>query len=154
MKLDMYIDKHEPAIDSYEINDRIKKIREIFGLSQEEFASKIRLSNVTVYNIEAKITKVSVQTIALLYYELDVNIDYLLYGKDEPVNTTKKQDDELLDQYLGMTAPERVCLYKILQVLRKNPLYYDPYKDILEEQRKREDQENDDTSTPPPIPPF
>lgn len=140
MRKERIITPHEPAIENYEINERVKKIREYYGLNQTEFGAKIGLSLATINNIENKKTRVTVQTIMLLCDELNANVDYLLAGIGEPLDVQSEHEDELLREYLAMTPAERVCLYEVLQVLRQNPLYYDPSKDPYREEDEQERQ--------------
>lgn len=122
--LEKYIDKHEPAIDDYSINERIAAVRKQLGMNQEEFGRWIGLSTTSVWNIEKKNTLVSVQTIRLLYYEYDVNVDYLLYGKGEPIITDRKYSDEMMSLFESMTHEEREVMLKIIKLLLDTPRFH------------------------------
>lgn len=62
----------------YEVGKRIKKVREAKGVSQKDFADKIRTRNTTVANWEKGLTRPDVDTLALICQVLDVSPDVLL----------------------------------------------------------------------------
>lgn len=69
---------------------RIKKIREDFGISQEEFAQKIGLSRVALSQLELGKRGLEALELAVIAKTLGVSVDFLLPGDDKP----KKEKSE------------------------------------------------------------
>lgn len=63
-----------------EAGKRIRKLREIRGMSREEFAERIGISSKFLYEIETGKKGFSAQTLSLVAESLDTSCDYILFG--------------------------------------------------------------------------
>jgi transcriptional regulator with XRE-family HTH domain len=100
--------------------DRLKKLRQERGLTQEEFGKKINVTKVSVSGYETGNRNPDIQTLELIADYFEVPIDYLLGKTDEPVHyqkiieLVKKMDNPLkgvnLVSYLdnALTKEEKV----------------------------------------------
>lgn len=66
------------------MNERIKEIRTKLGLTQQEFADKIKVKRNTVATYEMGRSIPSDSAIALICKEFDINEEWLRYGVGEP----------------------------------------------------------------------
>lgn len=69
----------------YAVNQRIKMLRSHLGISQNDFGNKVKVSSVTIYQIENEASKPSSKTIQKIIEKTGVNRDWLLHGKGELV---------------------------------------------------------------------
>lgn len=63
------------------MNQRIKQLRTVLGLTQSEFANRISVTNASVSLIERGERNPSSQTIQLICQQFNVNREWLLTGK-------------------------------------------------------------------------
>lgn len=68
---------------SVEIGKRIKKQRELLGITREELSEKIGITPRFCYDLELGLKGMSVQTLYKLVQVLHVSADYLLFGEPE-----------------------------------------------------------------------
>jgi transcriptional regulator with XRE-family HTH domain len=78
-----------------EMNERIKEIREIFGLSLEAFGERIGISKTSVSRLEKNERNPSEQTIKSICREFNINYAWLKEGLGEMISSLP---DTLLDQ--------------------------------------------------------
>lgn len=81
------------------LNERIKTVRNTLGLTQQEFADKIKVKRNTVATYEMGRSTPSDSAIALICNEFDVNEDWLRYGTGEMF--IEKSKDEQISEMLG-----------------------------------------------------
>lgn len=65
------------------MNDRIKKIRKLSGLSMEQFGKKIGITKASVSRIESGENNPSEQTVILICKEFNINEQWLRSGTGE-----------------------------------------------------------------------
>ncbi|EOE7347199.1 helix-turn-helix domain-containing protein [Clostridioides difficile] len=116
------------------INKRIKKIRELEGLSQEEFAKKIDLSQNHLSGMENGKKKVMKRTIITICSIFNINKEWLKNGTGDiynPVeeNTLNSSDKnkELIDMIYSLDEEDQ----KVLTLMIEN--LYNKAKKIREE---------------------
>ena len=68
---------------SVEIGKRIKKQRELLGITREELSEKIGITPRFCYDLELGLKGMSVQTLYKLVQVLHVSADYLLFGESK-----------------------------------------------------------------------
>lgn len=66
--------------------DRLKKVRQLLGFTQEQFGSKLGISKQFYSNIESDRTLLNNNKLVLLCTDYNVNTNYLLAGVGEPFN--------------------------------------------------------------------
>lgn len=82
------------------MNERIKEIREVLKLSQEEFGKRIGITRAAISNIEKGIRNPSEQTIKSICREFNINYAWLKDGiGDMFLNTSKDLFDQLANKY-------------------------------------------------------
>ena len=106
------------------INERVKEIRTLKNLSQEQFGTIIGLSKSGISNIENGTRKVTEKHIKLLCSELKVREEYLRTGLGEPftkpskttMESLKKEfnlndyDLKIIDSYLQLNSEKRAII--------------------------------------------
>lgn len=88
------------------MNERIKLIREMSGLSQEAFGSRLRVTRSSVSLLESGKRQPSDRTIKLICSEFDVNEDWLRTGAGGEENMYIPDDMKFL-QNAGRLAQEQ-----------------------------------------------
>lgn len=88
------------------VNDRVKRVRKMYGLNQTEFGEKLGVSRAVIVNIE--LDKVRPKTVFLnhLCEVLHINIDWLVNGAGqiESMSTYNKFGlKELVDVYVSLS---------------------------------------------------
>lgn len=88
------------------VNDRVKRVRKMYGLNQTEFGEKLGVSRAVIVNIE--LDKVKPKTVFLkhLCEVLHINMDWLVNGTGpiESMNTYNKFGlKELVDVYVSLS---------------------------------------------------
>lgn len=89
----------EPKIKLYDsplmhMGERIKKVREILGYTQTEFADRIGLGFSSISKIETGINRPSPGTVRAICHEFGVNNEWLMYGIGDMM-CTRLSDEEL-----------------------------------------------------------
>lgn len=97
--------------------NRIKKLREEFGYTQQDLANKINGAKSTVAMYENETRKPSMEVLIKLSNLLNCSIDYLLC-KTDIRNPGKQLDDILNESMIGMTKAE----YENLTELQKKQI--------------------------------
>ncbi len=106
------------------INERVKEIRILKNLSQEQFGMIIGLSKSGISNIENGTRKVTEKHIKLLCSELKVREEYLRTGLGEPFTEPSKTtmeslkrefnlndyDLKIIDSYLQLSSEKRAII--------------------------------------------
>ncbi|MBQ4649329.1 MAG: helix-turn-helix transcriptional regulator [Firmicutes bacterium] len=72
----------------YEIGQRIRKIRKARGMSQDQLAEKVGISNTHMSHIETGNTKLSLSVFVDIAQALEVRTDDLLYDENPAVRST------------------------------------------------------------------
>lgn len=117
------------------MKERIKKLRNSLGLTQQKFADKLGLKRQTIAAYEIGNITPSDSTILLICKEFDINEDWLRYGK-EPMkkwtdpedryshNLAKlaKTDDETIMNWVNMIADTNPAALKEIEGLMKKLL--------------------------------
>ncbi len=76
---------------------RLKNIRTMLNLTQEEMGSKLGISKQFYSNIETDRTLLNNEKLVLLYKDYNVNLNYLVMGDGQMFNTkTKPKEDVIL----------------------------------------------------------
>lgn len=86
-------------MDYFEIGQRIRKLRKVHGLSQEELAERVGISTTHMSHIETGNTKLSLPVLVDLATALEVRTDELLFESPQTQRSTAQGDIlEILDQ--------------------------------------------------------
>lgn len=75
--------------DNKEVGLRIKQLRKQHGLTQEELAEKVNITENHLYKVEAGQSAGSMDLIVELAECFDVSLDYLVLGKEQPRDVLK-----------------------------------------------------------------
>ncbi len=76
-----------------QLGERIKEVREINNLTQEEFASEIGISVQQLYRIEKGFTGTNTNVLKKIVNKYKISSDYLLNESDSKIITHKESDD-------------------------------------------------------------
>lgn len=91
------------------MNKRLRELRKSLKLTQQDFGSKIGLSNTSIGNIENGVINLTDRNISLICSTYNVNESWLRDGKGEMFNPMT--EDEELSYLLGALMAED-CDYK------------------------------------------
>ena len=72
--------------------ERIKYVRKEFGMSQEEFGEHLGLSKAAISAVEKDRTFVSAKVLSKLFFDYNVNLNYLICGVGDVFNMPKYED--------------------------------------------------------------
>lgn len=80
--------------------ERLKLIRKKIGMSQEEFGDNLGISKAGISAVEKDRTFVSAKILSKLFFDYNVNLNYLVCGIGEMFNPPKYEDvrDEILSE--------------------------------------------------------
>ncbi len=74
-------------------NERLKEIRKILSMSQEELGSRLGVTGTAISRLEKGERKITEQMILAIVRELNVNEDYLRHGIGEPFIELSPEDE-------------------------------------------------------------
>lgn len=100
-------------MDYVDLGKRVRKQRQLIGLTQQELAERIGVSTSFVGHVERGTRKASLETLVALSNALGVSVDYLLAGslQDGP-------DEE--DASAAMDPNRRLVIREILSTLQEH----------------------------------
>ena len=93
-----------------EMGYRIRKQRELLGLTREQLAEKLNVSSKFCSDIEIGVRGMSIETLCKLSKELALSTDYILFGK-----TSHDIDEELVTLISMCDMEKRIYLKNILR---------------------------------------
>lgn len=99
---------------------RIRRLRQEFGMTQEELGKKIGQTKSNVSKYETGTLEPSIQTLNLLSDIFDVSIDYLV-GKTDIRKQSSNFDtklSELMDNFENLSDESKKELEKYIQLLK------------------------------------
>lgn len=92
-----------------ELGERIKKLRKDMKLTQDTFATKLRIHSKQLAKYEAGRTIPSINIIARIANFCEVSTDYLILGEDKILaKKTRVADMELLDYFRRVNKLKKV----------------------------------------------
>ena len=101
------------------MKERIRKVREHFGLSMEKFGSRIGIGKTSVSLLESGKNNPSTQTVALICREFGVNEQWLRTGEGEMFEQTRETVlDKLCAEY-GLDERRRAVIEGFLDLTEK-----------------------------------
>lgn len=98
------------------INSRIKRLRKIHGMTQQEFGEKIGIGKSALSQIESGISNPSKQTILAICRVFQVNKVWLLSGQGEEFVTPETFDLQALIQEQGLEGREAQTVKKLVRM--------------------------------------
>lgn len=111
-------------MDYYAIGQRIRKIRKLKGMSQENLAERVDISVTHMSHIETGNTKLSLEVFAALAEALGARADELLFG--EQGLKTEPAAKEIAD-VLSRCSAKEMCI--ISDIIKAAKLSLDKYGD-------------------------
>ena len=101
------------------MQERLIELRKYFGMSQREFCSKFSMSQPTYAPLETGKRPIRDAYVQLICQALNVNEDWLRYGKEPMLNTTPNHElEELLNVYDNLTPALQKLMLKIARDLK------------------------------------
>ena len=98
----------------YETGNRIRSLREAKHYTREVLAEKAEISAKFLYEIEIGAKGFSADTLCKLAKALEVDTDYILYGKDRA-----RYDIEMNKFFNNLTEEDNEVLLEILELIHK-----------------------------------
>lgn len=116
--------KKNVEIDNKAIGQRIREEREKFGLSREEFAEILGLSDYYIGQLERGERQMSLPVLVKIVNSLHISLDYLIFGKTSDDVCDSNKDTEI-NNLLNKCSPKELDIVKklirtILPYLSKN----------------------------------
>ena len=119
------------------MNNRIKKVRTDNKLTQEEFASYLKISKSSVSLLESGRNNPSKQTIALLCERFNVNLSWLETGEGDPY-IVRSSCANLAEEIRDLTKGEHPLMPAVLASLAAMPpQWWEAWSEKLHEEAER-----------------
>lgn len=103
-------------LDFKQIGNKIKKIRQSQGLTQEYIATKADVNTSHISNIENNRVKISLQTLVAVCNALNVTIDFVLSNEYNPSNSIL--DNEIIKELNNCDYRTKEQILKIIKALK------------------------------------
>ena len=98
------------------MKDRIREVREHFGLSMEKFGSRIGIGKASISLLESGKNNPSVQTITLICREFGVNEQWLRTGEGEMFEQTRASVLDQLSTEYDLSREQRSVIEAFLDL--------------------------------------
>ena len=98
------------------MKDRIREVREHFGLSMEKFGSRIGIGKASISPLESGKNNPSVQTITLICREFGVNEQWLRTGEGEMFEQTRASVLDRLSTEYDLSREQRSVIEAFLDL--------------------------------------
>ena len=98
------------------MKDRIREVREHFGLSMEKFGSRIGIGKASISLLESGKNNPSVQTITLICREFGVNEQWLRTGEGEMFEQTRASVLDRLSTEYDLSREQRSVIEAFLDL--------------------------------------
>lgn len=98
------------------MKDRIREVREHFGLSMEKFGSRIGIGKASISLLESGKNNPSIQTIALICREFGVNEQWLRTGEGEMFEQTRASVLDRLSTEYDLSREQRSIIEAFLDL--------------------------------------
>lgn len=98
------------------MKDRIREVREYFGLSMEKFGSRIGIGKASISLLESGKNNPSVQTITLICREFGVNEQWLRTGEGEMFEQTRASVLDRLSTEYDLSREQRSVIEAFLDL--------------------------------------
>lgn len=98
------------------MKDRIREVREHFGLSMEKFGSRIGIGKASISLLESGKNNPSIQTIALICREFGVNEQWLRTGEGEMFEQTRASVLDRLSTEYDLSREQRSVIEAFLDL--------------------------------------
>lgn len=127
------------------MKDRIKKVRMDHKLTQEEFASSLKISKSSVSLLESGRNSPSKQTVAFLCDNFNVSLEWLETGEGDPY--IKKDDSySLVEEIRDITKNEHPLMAAVMASLAEMPPeWWDEWSKRLHEEVDRVNKKKEGT---------
>ena len=104
-----------------EVNERIKQIRAVLGISQREFSKQIFISQNSFCEIEKGVRRVNDRIIQLISTQFNVSRDWIKTGKGEMFHSDKPDIslEHLIEIYKQLEKPLQDYLLEQSEALLK-----------------------------------
>lgn len=101
------------------MKERIKKIRNYFGLTQQKFANRLGLKRQTIAAYEIGNIEPSDSTLLLICKEFNINENWLRYGKGEMKKSLTKNQEIGAFANEVMNLPDEAFKKRFIDALKK-----------------------------------
>ena len=90
------------------LGQRLKEVRQLMHLSQEEFGAILGAGKSYISSVEHGKSKLSLESLVKLLMNYNVSIDYLLGGIGSPFIKTEHTDNELRSKILEVLKEQKL----------------------------------------------
>ncbi len=115
----------ESRYNTYKIGERVKYLREKFGLNQTDLADLLGVGQVAISNIESNKSSISIDLLVKLCKYFNVTADFILSLDDDKLETTNEIIDLNINpnHYIyieNLNKDEQDCVKITVQLFNKN----------------------------------
>lgn len=107
------MNRKRDTYDRLAVGERIRNKRVLIGLSQDELAEKIDRAPKYCSDIERGICGMSIETMLSLADNLDMSLDYLMFGDAPTEELARQKDDEIALIHILSKCTDRQREYAI-----------------------------------------
>lgn len=107
------MNRKRDTYDRIAVGERIRKKRVQLGMSQDELAEKIDRAPKYCSDIERGICGMSIETMISLSHNLDISLDYIIFGAMTDEEIARQNDDQLALLHILSKCNERQRAYAI-----------------------------------------
>ncbi len=105
-------------------SNKLREMRKLVGLSQQEIADKLFLSQQAYAKYENNTATPNPETLKLIAELLGVSVDYLLEVKSSKSDCTYKIENNIIFRKISMLSNEsKIELYKYIELLSIKEMY-------------------------------
>lgn len=107
------MNRKRDTYDRIAVGERIRKKRVQLGMSQDELAEKIDRAPKYCSDIERGICGMSIETMISLSHNLDISLDYIIFGSLTDEEIARQNDDQLALLHIFSKCNDRQRSYAI-----------------------------------------
>jgi transcriptional regulator with XRE-family HTH domain len=96
--------------------ERIKEIRWILKLNQQQMADKLGLTQSAISAVEKNLNGLSNDNLVKLLTEYNINLNWLLGGEGEMFNSSEKEEN--LDKKVEQKVAEALSKYGLTDIIK------------------------------------
>lgn len=107
--------------------ENLKRQRIKCGLSQQELANRVDMSQQSIYQYENGINQPSIETLILLAQKLGTTIDYLVGNTEYPYCAesvaafpVSEDEKELVQNYRSLSSEQKRDYKKVVEIIFRN----------------------------------
>lgn len=107
------MNRKRESYDRVAVGERIKKKRNLLGMSQDELGEKIDRATKYCSDIERGMCGMSVETMIAISKSLDMTLDYMIFGELSDIEAAREEQSEIAIIHAISKCNERQRMYAL-----------------------------------------